>query len=75
MAQITPIKYRMDYDPDELVLVTLSQQMVGGQVCKRKVPRAKEDSVESILQVIVEFDEVAQATVLDFNGNDYYNNF
>ena len=75
MAQITPIKYCMDYDPDELVLVTLSQRMVGGEVRKRKVPRAKEDSIESILQVMVEFDEVAQATVLDFDGNDYYNNF
>ena len=75
MAQVTPIKYRMDYDPDELTLVTLSQRMVGGEIRKRKVPKAKEDSIESILQVMVEFDEVAQATVLDFDGNDYYNNF
>ena len=75
MAKITPIKYCMDYDPDELILVTLSQRMVGGEVPKRKVPKAKEDSIESILQVIVEFDEVAQPTVLDFDGNDYYNNF
>ena len=75
MAQVTPIKYRIDYEPDELVQVTLTQRMVGGEIRKRKVPKAKEDSIESILQVMVEFDEVAQPTVLDFDGNDLYNNF
>ena len=71
----TPIKYRFDYDPDALTYVTLNQLMVGGENRKRKVPKAKEDSVESVLQVMVEFDEIAKPEVLDFDANDLYNNF
>lgn len=72
---MTLIKYRLDYSPDDLTMVTLNQLMVGGENRKRKVPKAKEDSVESVLQVMVEFDEVARADVLDFDANDLYNNF
>ena len=75
MTTTTPIKYKRDYDPDELIQVTLSQQMVGGENRKRKVPKAKEDSIESVLQVMIEFDEVSKPEVLDFDGNDLYNNF
>ena len=75
MSQITPIKYKLDYNADSLSEVTLSQQMIGGEICKRKVPKAKEDSIESILQVMIGFDEVARPEVLDFDAADYYANF
>ena len=75
MATTTPIKYKLDYNPDELIQVTLSQLMVGGENRKRKVPKAKENSIESVLQVMIEFDEVSRAEVLDFDGADLYNNF
>ena len=72
---VSPIVYKPDYNPDDLTEVTLSQRMVGGEIRKRKVPKAKEDSVESVLQVMLEFDEVALLEVLDFDGPDHYNNF
>ena len=72
---MTPIKHKLDTNPDHLTMVTLNQLMIGCKNRKRKVPKAKEDCAESVLQVMVEFDEVSRPDVLDFDANDMYNNF
>ena len=72
-SQKTPIEYTMDFKADDSPVVTMVQHMANNTTLKRKVPMAQNNSIESVLFAMVEFDEAALALV--FDADDLYMNF
>ena len=72
-SQKSPIEYTMDFKPEDSPVVTMVQHMANNTTLRRKVPMAQNNSVESVLLAMVEFDEAALALV--FDPDDLYTNF
>ena len=72
-SQKTPIEYVMDFKPEDSPVVTMVYHMANNTPLKRKVPMAQNNSIESVLFALVEFDEAALALV--FDAEDLYTNF
>ena len=73
MSTLTPIVYQMDYKPEELTTVTFRQNLQDNNQLRRTVPVASAKSIESVLHVMVEFDEAAIDLI--FDAEDLYTNF